>query len=215
MKNKIFVGLGIIVVIGIIIVATLGFRVNTCYKGYNLVDIDISKDYNIADIKPIINEVFAGKDVEIQKAGAYSDGVAIKVDEVSDEQVTSLKDKINEKLGTKIETDNIEVNYISNYKLSDIAQLYVFPLILSTVIIFAYFGIKYNKLGAFKLIIKSGLVLVLVEAAYAALIAITRYPIDRLTMPVGIMIYLTVLTILNCSYNVQVNAEKNKKVENK
>ena len=59
MKNKIFVGLGIIVVIGIIIVATLGFRVNTCYKGYNLVDIDISKDYNIADIKPIINEVFA------------------------------------------------------------------------------------------------------------------------------------------------------------
>ena len=67
MKNKILVGLAIVIIIGIIIITFLGFNVDICYRNYNLVDIKIGQDFNINDIKQITNEVFPKKSVEIQK----------------------------------------------------------------------------------------------------------------------------------------------------
>ena len=41
MKNKILLGLAIVILIGTIIIATVGFNVDSSYKGYNLINVKI------------------------------------------------------------------------------------------------------------------------------------------------------------------------------
>ena len=83
MKNKIFLGLGVIILIGIIVVSIWGFNVEYSYKNNSSIFIEIGKDFNINDIKAITNEVFPKEKVEIQKTGSYSDNVVIKVNNVT------------------------------------------------------------------------------------------------------------------------------------
>ena len=102
MKNKIFIGLSAIILIGIIVVAISKFNVGYSYKNHTMIDIKIGKEFNISDIKNITNEVFGKQDVEIQKSGTYSDNVVIKVDGITSEQKELLNSKINENTVLKI-----------------------------------------------------------------------------------------------------------------
>ena len=208
MKNKIFAVLAIIILIGIILVATLGFNVNIAYKGYNLVDINIGKDFNISDIKSITDEVFNKGYVEIQKTGAYSDGVAIKVYEINDDQVNLLNTKINEKFGIENTIDDIEVNYIPRNRLRDIIKPYAIPLATATILILIYMCIRFRKLGVSKIIYQLVSLVIMAELLYGSVIAITRYPINRLVMPVAVIIYISVITVLTRNFEKQISEEK-------
>lgn len=208
MKNKIFAVLAIIILIGIILVATLGFNVNIAYKGYNLVDINIGKDFNISDIKSITDEVFNKGYVEIQKTGAYSDGVAIKAYEINDEQVNLLNTKINEKFGIENTIDDIEVNYIPRNRLRDIIKPYAIPLATATILILIYMCIRFRKLGVSKIIYQLVSLVIMAELLYGSIIAITRYPINRLVMPAAVIIYISVITVLTRNFEKQISEEK-------
>ncbi len=208
MKNKIFAVLAIIILIGIILVATLGFNVNIAYKGYNLVDINIGKDFNISDIKSITDEVFNKEYVEIQKTGAYSDGVAIKAYEINDEQVNLLNTKINEKFGIENTIDDIEVNYIPRNRLRDIIKPYAIPLATATILILIYMCIRFRKLGVSKIIYQLVSLVIMAELLYGSIIAITRYPINRLVMPAAVIIYISVITVLTRNFEKQISEEK-------
>lgn len=211
MKNKIFLGLvAIIVVVGIIMVAIRGFNVDVSYKSYNLVDVKIGKDFNISDIKNITNEVFPNKNIEIQKAGVFSDNLVIKVDEISDEQKELLNSKINEKYGIEKKVEDIEVNYIPNFRLRDIVKPYIVPLAVSTVVIFVYMAVRFRKIGIVKVLGQTVLLAIIAEILFAAVIAITRYPVNRLVMPVAIVIYITIITVLTGMFEKQISSEKEK-----
>lgn len=197
MKNKVFVISSIVIFIGIIIVAILGFNVDFCYKNHNLIDITIGQDFNISDIKAITDEVFKNKKVEIQKTGSYSDGVVIKVDEVTEEQKQLLNTKINEKYGTDNEVEeDIKVNYIPSFRLRDIIKPYIIPMAIATVIVLVYMTIRFRKFGAMKVVGEVLVLTILAELLYMAIIAITRYPINRVVLPVGIIIYIATITVL-------------------
>lgn len=211
MKNKIFVGLAIVIIIGAIMIAVLGFNVDICYKAYNLVDIEIGKDFNMSDIKSITDEVFPGKKVEIQVAGTYSDNIVLKIDEISDEQKSNLATKINEKFGLEKTVDDIEVNYIPNYKLIDIVKPYLIPMCIATAIVLAYIAIRFRKMGIVKVLSQVIVLSVVAELFYIALVAITRYPVNRLFMPVAVMIYLIILTVLTGMFEKQKSMEIQKK----
>lgn len=197
MKNKIFVGLSIVVLIGIIIVAVFGFKVDFAYKNYHLVDIQIGQEFNIKDIEGITNEVFPKQKVEIQKAGVYSDNVVIKVDEISEEQKNALNTKINEKFSIDNGIDDIEVNFIPSYRLRDIVKPYIVPMIIVTAVIFGYMSLRFRKLGIVKVLSQATVLTIIAELLYFAIIAITRYPVNRLVLPISIVIYITILTVLN------------------
>lgn len=203
MKNKIFVGLGIVILVGLIIIVALGFNVDMCYKNYNLVDIKIGQDFNINDIKNITDEVFQKENVEIQKAGVYSDNVVIKVNNISDEQKSLLNTKVNEKFGLDNTVDDIEVNYIPSYRLRDIVKPYIIPLIITTVLILGYMAIRFRKIGIAKVISQAVILTVIAELLYISIIAITRYPVNRLVMPTGVVIYITILTVLTGMFEKQ------------
>ncbi len=210
MKNKIFAVLAIVIIIGIVIVATLGFKVDITYKGYHLIDINIGKDFNISDIKTITDEVFNNANVEIQKTGAYSDGVAIKVNEINDEQKELLNNKINEKFELENTIDDMNVNYIPRNRLRDIVKPYVIPLTVATVIILVYMIIRFRKVGPSKVIYQVISSIITAELLYSAIIAITRYPVNRLVMPVGVIIYISIITVLTGIYEKQITEKKQK-----
>lgn len=176
MKNKILIGLAIVILVGIIITVAVGFNVDMCYRDYNLVDIKIGQDFNINDIKTITNEVFQKQNVEIQKAGVYSDNVVIKVNNITDEQKNLINTKINEKFGINNSVDDIKVNYIPSYKLRDIIKPYIIPLIITTVLILAYMAIRFRKIGIAKVISQAVILTIIAELLYASIIAIRKTP---------------------------------------
>ena len=205
MKNKIFVGLLLVILIGIIIISLLGFNVDFSYKNYNLVDIKIGQDFNISDIEIITNEVFPNQNIEIQKAGVYSDNVAIKVNEITDEQKNNLNTKINEKFGLENKVEDIQVNYVPSYRLRDIVKPYIIPMGIVTVSIFVYMAIRFRKIGIAKVLIQTSILTIIAELLYMSIIAITRYPVNRLVLPVGVVIYITIITVITGMYEKQMS----------
>lgn len=208
MKNKILIGLAIVILVGAILVAAVGFNVDASYKGYTLIDINIGQEFNINDIKAITDEVFGKSKVEIQKAGEFNDNVAIKVSEVTDEQKELLNNKINEKYGTENTINDMKANYIPRFRLIDVVKPYIVPLIASTILILVYMAIRFRKLGVGKVLTQAIALPVIAELLYFALIAITRYPVNRLLMPVAVVIYITILTVLTGMFEKQLKTEE-------
>lgn len=209
MKNKILLGLAIVILIGAIIIATAGFNVDLSYKGYNLIDVSIGQDFNVSDIKAITNEVFGKSKVEIQKAGDFKDNVVIKVSgDVTNEQKELLNAKINEKYGIENPIDSMNVNYIPRFRLLDVVKPYVMPLVISTVIILVYMAIRFRKIGVSKVLYQSIVLTGLAELLYFSIIAITRYPFNRLVMPVAVVIYIIILTVLTGMFEKQIKIDE-------
>ena len=208
MKNKILVVLAIIILAGIVVVAALGFNVDFVYKNYNLVDVRIGQDFNISDIKTITDEVLKNKKVDIQKAGVYGDNLAIKVAEISDEEKDLLNTKINEKFGIENTVDDIEVNSVPSFRLRDLVKSYIVVLCIATVFVLIYMAIRFRKIGVSKVVLQTLILTVVAEILYAAVIAITRYPVNRLVMPVGVIIYIAIVTVLTGTFEKQISTEK-------
>lgn len=268
MKKKICWFSILIIVIGIIVVAIKGFAVSPKYKAHKTIIVPINADYNLDDIKNISNDIFGKNKNEVEKAGEYGDSVAISVKEASDDQINTLKDKLNEKYSPKkkltisigkedyniddikaianevfntqdsVVTQNkddkkiveieanivtekqledlnnkinekfgitnevssisgaqkVEVNEIPKVRLSDMAKQYGMYILISFVIIVIYFAIRFRRLGA-KITIGATIgITVISEAFYMAIIAITRYPVDKIAIMGGVAIYIFVLT---------------------
>ena len=204
MKNKVFVGLAIVLAVALVIIAVWGFNVDLSYRSYNLIDVRIGQDFNTSDIEKIAKEVFAKQNIEVQKAGVYQDNVVIKVNsKVSDEQKNALNSKINEKLGIDNDVEEMEVNYIPSYRLRDILKTYVGPLAIATLIVLVYMGIRFRKIGVVKVLTQVIGLSVIAEALFMAVIAITRYPVNRLVMPSAILIYMILITVLTGFFEKQ------------
>ena len=204
MKNKVFLGLAIVLAVALIIIAVWGFNVDLSYRSYNLIDIKIGQEFNTNDIEKIASEVFPKQNIEVQKAGVYKDNVVIKVNsKISDEQKNTINTKINEKLGIENDVEDIEINHIPNYRLRDILKSYVGPLAIATIVVLAYMGIRFKEIGVAKVLAQVIGLSVIAEALFMAVIAITRYPVNRLIMPSAILIYMILITVLTGVFEKQ------------
>lgn len=207
MKNKILATLGVVILVGIIIVAIFGFNVDWSYKNYNLVTVKIGQEFNTDDVKAITKEVFAKKHVEIQANGSYSDELVLKVSEISDEQKEQLKNKINEKYGKELTIEDVKVDYVPSFRLRDLVKPYLPMIAISFVVVLIYMLVRYKKIGLAKVLVNVVSLPILAEALFATLISITRFPVNRLIVPVGIVIYLSIITFLASCYEKQLKAE--------
>ena len=109
------------------------------------------------------------------------------------EQKEQLITKINEKYGTEKKVSDMNATYIPRFKLIDVVKPYIIPVIATTVLILIYMAIRFRKLGTVKVLSHAITLTAIAELLYFALIAITRYPVNRLLMPVAIVIYITIL----------------------
>lgn len=212
-KTKILALLiALVMIVGIIVTFTVGFNIELRYQDAKKIQLYLEKEFEIADIKQITDEVLSNQEVVIQKVEVYEDSVAIVAKDITEEQRTEIVNKVNEKYGIELTADNIEITNIPHAKVSDIVKPYIIPFAIATVIIVVYMAIRYYQLGVFATIAKTLVTLVIAEAVLVCVMAITRIPLGRITLPLVLAAY--VLSLLGLT----THAEKklaNKKEEEK
>lgn len=278
MKKKLFIVAIITIIIAAFIVAAIGFNVDIKYRKHTSIIVPIEEAYNMDDVKKITDEVFNNKEVVLENSGLYNDELCIRTADVSDEQIETLKnkinekynvvqnmyvpikeeyniedvreavkealgkdeikvekesenamyasievnmltekdiekinEKINEKLGLKNTVDNISATnvitttIVPRVRLIDMAKQYIQFTAIATVIVLIYFAVRFKKIGIKDILQDSVTVLVFSELLYMSIIAITRFPINKLVVIGAYSVYFAILTYLNAKYMEKAN----------
>ena len=203
----------LVIIAGIVMIAVKGFNFDLKYQDTQRVELYLKTEFNIADIRQITNEVFGNQKVMIQKVEVFEDSVSITTTSISDEQKNNLITKINEKYGTELTTEDTTIENIGHTRGRDIIKPYIIPFAIAVIIVLVYLGIRYYKLVIVKVIGKSIGIMVLAQVLLFSIIAITRIPIGRLTIPMVILVYL--LTLFGITTKFEKDLSKKKLEENK
>ena len=136
MKKIVYAILACIIIVGAVIIGTIGLNVDLMYSKNVELDIYIGKEVDNKEIESVVKEVFPGEKVIVRKIELFNDMVSITMKDKSDEEIdgklNELNTKINEKFG--IENDvNEGINVIHNPKirLSSIIKPYIVPTSLT------------------------------------------------------------------------------------
>ena len=92
------------------------------------------------------------------------------------------------------------MNKIGHLRGRDIVKPYVVPMLIATIIVLVYIGIRYSKLGVLKTVSTLLLRLIVTETLLLSIIAIFRISIGVYTMPVAILLYMGVILFTTISY---------------
>lgn len=213
-KQKILsVIIAVIIIAGAIVTGVKGLNYDLRYQETKNIELYIAKDFEIADIKAITDEVMGKSPVIIRKVEVYEDSVSITAKEITDEQKQSIIDKINEKYQTELSADSTQIQTIPHTRGRDIVKPYITPFIISTAIILVYMGIRYRKIGVLRTLLKTIATSVIAQAVLLSIIAITRIPVGRLTIPMIVTVYM--LTLVGLTTNFEKKLEIKKEEENK
>lgn len=191
-KNTIIltVLIAIILIVGAIVIATKGLAFELKYQDSQKVELNIGKEFKTEDVKQITNEVFDNQPVKIQAIEVYKDAISITTTEISEEQKTNLVNKINEKYETELKSEDITIESIPHTRGRDIIKPYITPFIIITIIILVYLMIRYYKLNSLKVLIESIGIIALSQMVLLGIMAITRMPIGKFTIPMVLLVYM-------------------------
>lgn len=201
MKKVIYIVLVCIIIAGIIVIATMGLKADIIYSKNVEIDVYLGKVFEKKDIEAIVNEVFQNERVIIQDIELFEDMVSItlpdnRTDEELKSKVEELNNKINEKYELKNKVEDIKITHNPKIKLSSIITPYVITLGISILVILIYVAIRYRKLGVAKTIISYILSIGASEMLLLSIIAISRFPVNRIVIPLGLILLIIVVTIL-------------------
>lgn len=213
-STKILVVLiAIILVLGAVMIYTKGLAFELKYQDNKKVEMNLGKEFDEKDIKEITNEVFGNQPVIIQAIEVYKDAVNITTTEITEEQKSELVTKINEKYETELSVDNITIEEVAHIRGRDIIKPYIIPFAIVTIIILAYLVIRYNKLNSFEVLTQSIGIIVLAQLVLLGIMAITRMPIGKFTIPTVLLVYM--LSTYICTTKFDEDLEKKTINENK
>lgn len=189
--KKVIMPIGILIImIGAIVVATIGFKFGLIYQSHKRIEIYIDKEYSVEDVTNIIKEVLPNEKIVQQNIETFDKDISFIVKNISNEQVKTLKDKINTKYEIDEKTESVIIINEPHTKLSDIMKPYVKPLVITTIIICIYLVIRFRKLG----LVNAGLLpiasIIILQALYYSVWAICRIPVSKLTMPLSLLVYI-------------------------
>lgn len=212
MKKIVLILLICLIFAGTVIVCFKGFNVGLPYKSNINISVYVGKKIEDKDMQEITKEVFKGKQAIVQKVELFEDMISITTEEMSEEELnekkTELINKLNEKYEKEIKDEEIEIVHNSKVKLSSLIKRYILPFGISTIAIVIYQMIRFKKLGATKTLLTTIIVLMLIGLTYASLIAITRIPINKFIIPIGMAIYVITIIVLNMKYEKKLEENK-------
>ena len=203
----------LVIIAGIVMIAVKGFNFDLKYQDTQRVELYLKTEFKISDIRQITDEVFGNQKVMIQKVEVFEDSVSITTTSISDEQKGNLITKINEKYGTELTAEDTTVEDIGHTRGRDIIKPYILPFAIAVIVVLIYLGIRYHKLSIAKVIAKSIGIMALAQILLFSVMAITRIPIGRLTIPMVILVYL--LTLFGITNKFEKDLSKKKLDENK
>ena len=186
-KSKIIsIILIIIFIIAIVLTGIRGLNVDLNYAEGASILFNLNQQFNTSDIENIAREVWPEGQIIVQKVEVYDETALIKVSGVNDDQLTNLANKINERYGLELTSEDLTVQYNSNVKLRDIISPYIVPMLIATALIVVYYSIRFRGVREIlDLLIK----LIFAEGILFSIYAITRLPIDAFTMPIGMLVF--------------------------
>ena len=205
--------IALVIIAGVVMIAVKGFNFDLKYQDTQRVELYLKTEFNISDIRQITDEVFGNQKVMIQKVEVFEDSVSITTTSISDEQKSDLITKINEKYGTELTAEDTTVEDIGHTRGRDIIKPYILPFAIAVIVVLIYLGIRYHKLSIAKVIAKSIGIMALAQILLFSVMAITRIPIGRLTIPMVILVYL--LTLFEITNMFEKNLSKKKLDESK
>lgn len=201
MKKVIQILLICLIIAGIIVISTIGFNVGIKYSENTQININIGTEFKIEDIRKITNEVFENKTVLISQVELYKDMVQLTVKEASEEQITNLNNKINEKYNLENELSDVIVTHNPNVRLRTIIIPYILPVAIVSILTIAFAMIVYRKLGVWQVLYESAMAIVAPQAILSSIYAVTRLPINRLTTVIALVIYIASITLVMVHFN--------------
>ncbi|MBR3153169.1 MAG: hypothetical protein IKF52_06205 [Clostridia bacterium] len=124
MKNKLlYIIMIIAIILGIIVIAVKGFNLSVDFAKHQRILINIDEEFDIKDMNKIAKEVFKSN-YKVRKSNLFGTAAIIDVKDVSDEDITTLLDKVNEKYETEYSLKQIKLPQIKEeLKLDDISSL--------------------------------------------------------------------------------------------
>ena len=198
----------IIILLGMIVTGIWKTNFSLDYKEHTRIDVYLGKDYNLEDMKQIAKEVFSKEKIRYKEIETFHDSLSVHVSSLTEEQLGTFKEKVKEKYELE-ETDNsIVTTTIPHYRIRDMVKPYIIPMIIATILIFVYVGIRYLNLGVYKVIGVLLLRIVVSEAVLASIIEIARIPVGIYTMPVGLVVYILVTVLTVVGYEKQISKKK-------
>lgn len=195
-KKNIFLAIiGVVILAGIIMFCIKGLNYNLSYGKNTTISANIEKDVNINEVKQLVEEV-VGNEADVRTLNESNNYVLITVKEITDEQKSNLLAKINEKYSLELSQDDIKTTNNAQVKLCDMIKPYITPSIISIALIMIYFVIRYRKYGIGKIILETLGSIVISEALLFSIYAITRIPVNSLTMPMAVILFVIVIIVL-------------------
>jgi len=190
MRNKIIYGvLAVIFVVAIIMAFVKGLNINLYYgEGYTI-SFTEKETIELKDIQQIAKEIW-GNNVLVQRMEFFNDSAEIKVKDYTDEQLTQLKDKLNEKYSSDIQLENFKIEHVSNVRIRHLIEPYILPIGLSLLGILVFYAARYR---ATRKMLGLLLYLVIAEGIVFSAYAIGRLPVGNLTMPIVTSVFALVV----------------------
>lgn len=200
--------IAIILVAGTAMIAVKGLAFELKYQDTKKVELNIGREFKTEDVKQITNEIFEKQPVIIQAIEVYKDAISITTTEITEEQKQKLVTKINEKYQTELKAEDIIIESIPHTRGRDIIKPYIIPFAITTIIILGYLMIRYHKLNSFKVLLQSVGIIVLAQMVLLGIMAITRMPIGKFTIPMVLLVYM--LSTYICTEKFEKNLEDKK-----
>ena len=194
-KNIFLAVMGIIILAGIVMFCIKGLNYNLSYGNNSSISINMGKDVNTNEIKQLTEEVVGNK-ANVRTINESNSFILITVKEISDEQKANLLSKINEKYSLDLKEDDLKIANNAQVQLCDLIKPYIVPSIISIGLIIIYFIIRYRKYGIAKIILETLGSTVILEAFLFSIYAITRLPVNSLTMPLAVILFVIVIIAL-------------------
>ncbi len=200
MKKKIFyILLVCIIVAGTVVIATMGLKADIIYSKNVRIDVYLGKEYNHDEIEQMAKEIFETNRTIIRQVEYFGDMFSLTISqdiENIDGKVDEFTAKINEIYELPEDGADVTVTYQPKVRLSSIIMPYLIPIGISVGIILIYASVRFRKIGILRTLGVYILAILASEAVYLSILAILRIPVNRLVTPIGLAIYVIVITIV-------------------
>lgn len=195
-KKNIFLAiLAVIILIGIVMFFIKGLNYNLFYGKNTTISIYIDKDIDKEELRQLVEETISSK-LNIRKINDLDNNLLITIREITEEQKDNLITKINEKYELELTNEDLEITNNAQIKLVDMIKPYVAPSVISIILIMIYFIIAYRKYGIGKVILETLGSILISEAVLFSIYAIARIPVNSITMPIAVILFVIVIIAL-------------------
>ena len=150
MNKKIIYGiLALIVLVGAVLVVTIGLKLDMKNDANTKIYVYIGKEFDNNDIEQIAKETFETDTAIVQKVEIYNEMALITIKEQNteniNEKIESLNSKINEKYGLENKTEDIVIKNETKINMYSVIKPYILPMLISLIVILVYSSIIYRN----------------------------------------------------------------------